>query len=151
MTRIPRRNLWLSASLVLVIGIVSSCKRAPERAWVELTNAPIELSTTPSILAAKAPAPTDNDVVGVCIQGEPGYELRDDFKLGRIGGKGLTITAAALLVNGQAVPLTSPSSFGPAMLCLHPEARLGAALRAVRIESSAPIKVDKVTWISTAP
>jgi hypothetical protein len=138
-------------SLALVVGIVSSCKRAPERVWVELTDAPVELGTTPSVLAPKAPAPTDNDVVGVCIQGESGYELRDDFRLGRIGGKGLTIAAVALLVNGQAVPLTSASGFGPAMLCLHPEVRLGAPLRAVRLVSSDPIKVDKVTWISTAP
>ena len=57
----------------------------------------------------------------------------------------------AILGNGGPAYFVSASSFGPAMLCLHPELRLDAPLRVVRLAASEPIKVDKVTWISTAP
>lgn len=136
--------------LFVGIGILAAgCERAPEARWIELTDVPIELTGIPRSLVPQKPAPTDDDVVCLCVEANKEYDLHDDFTFGRSQSERVKLEADAILENGHIVPLPDISSFGTRMLCLGPEQPLGFRVTQVSLTASAPIIADKVTWVNT--
>jgi hypothetical protein len=136
--------------LFIGIGILAAgCERAPEAVWIELTDVPVELSGTARTFVPKKPAPTDDDVVCLCVEATKGYDLQDDFTLGRSQSERVKLQANATLENGRTVSLPDLSSFGTRMLCLGPEQPLGVRVTQVSLTASEPIIADRLTWVNT--
>jgi hypothetical protein len=136
--------------LFIGIGIMAAgCERAPEAVWIELTDVPVELSGTARTFVPKKPAPTDDEVVCLCVDATKEYDLHDDFTLGRSQSERVKLEADATLENGRTVPLPDLTSFGIRMLCLGPEQPLGVRVAQVSITASAPIIADRIAWVNT--
>ena len=136
--------------LFIGIGILAAgCERAPEAVWIELTDVPVELTGIPRSIVPQKPAPTDDEVVCLCVEAAKEYDLHDDFTFGRSQSERVKLEADATLENGRTVLLPNLSSFGTRMLCLGPEQPLGVRVTQVSLTASAPIIADKVTWVNT--
>ena len=96
------------------------------------------------------PLAATDDENGVCFHFGAEATLLDDWSVApRPGAAGVYPRAEAILTDGRQVPLTSKVWTGE--YCLQPERQgpLPASVRELQVWSSAPVRVERISWYST--
>lgn len=104
----------------------------------------------PHAYVFQRPLAAADDENGVCFRFTNAARLLDDWSVSPTpNAPGVYPRAEARLVDGRRVPLTNKVwSEG---YCLQPERQgaLGSAVSELRVWSSAPVRVQRISWYST--
>jgi hypothetical protein len=146
------RGIDRGAAAVVLCACIASCREAPPRVHVALTEQLFTLTPQPTTFTPRRELRADNDVVGVCVELAPGFGP-GWLNVGISTPHGRAHLAGSIkLASGVVLALRQPSQMGE-QVCIHPDmpGPLPARVTEVSIWTSRPVAAVGATWISTAP
>lgn len=129
-----------------IAGALLACSPAPDIATVTLVSGNLMLAGDTLELTAHDSLPSRRSENGICLLADSSYSLADDWSLRTSAGQGGHLYAAAVLADRTVVPLDTKAWTGE--YCLTRPDSIPQGVNAVRIWSTGPIHVRRVTWVS---